>query len=749
MSFSLFRQFPPRRLALPVLLLTAALALCSSALQAGEDESGIVPARRELPDSDQPGIVSASASLSPIKITMSPIPFETISPNGFIVREVVVQNDSPAPVTVSIRLRYTDRDYSTTLSRSVSTTRQVPAHSRQTIPFFVPASLIRRNEYSSTDYFNSANPQIFLNGFPYRPLPTGFMEGENTDVNVLPLPSSFAGQDSMAEFLALAITRKQDSLFLNDRDATVSRASGRLDGIDPVISGPDTIQWPAIPQFYQSQKFIFRKTNDQFSPDAERAIRDAVMLGSTEVLLVTPGSPWPEWAPRPAMRGLPSIVARGFGQSVVIDASAIGGLSQTTAPAGPGPSDTRVFASDFAREEWKQATAREAQADLTRQLAAFNPALETALREARIRAFDPAQMLLALPHVGIPAIPFFLVIIALLAYIVIVGPVNYFRLIKKKKSILLLLLTVPLISLAFVAIVIVFVGIVEGWSSRASAVGVTFLDQKESMAYTRAAVNLYAPVPVRSLTFDTADSVTFSATTDVDISLGRDQIITGANRARVPLAYSISRAEKHLEQIKVVHDASGVSVVNGLGVPLTKLMVKADDGGIWVADSTVAPGESVRLALSSVKVPSKEEVERDFSKLLLKYRSIHHTDYTDPAGPTVPEGSVKFPFNPLLTTASALLLEMPVSLSEDKREDLVPRKLYGVEPEEYVLHDLPAAKELFEKPGMLEAVLPSGMYMAETDRPLFYSPGCDPVSFRARHIVFGAFTAQEAITNEN
>ena len=741
-----------RRRALHLVLLTTVLALSAAALQAGAEA---VPEKRETPEIhfDQPGFGSGtatsieaemrSASFNPVKITMSPIPFETISPNGFIVREVVVQNDSPAPATVSIRLRYTDRDYSTTLSRSVSTTRQVPAHSRQTIPFFVPASLIRRNEYSSTDYFNSTNPQIFLNGFPYRPLPTGFMEGENTDVNVLPLPSSFAGQQSVADFLALAITRKQDSLFLNDRDATVSRASARSDGVNSVISGPDTIQWPAIPQFYQSQKFIFRKTNDQFSPDAERAIRDAVMLGSTEVLLVTPGSPWPEWAPRPVAPGLPSVVARGFGQSVVIDASSIGGLSQTTAPTGPqaGPSDTRVFASDFAREEWKRATAGEAQADSTRQLAAFNPALETTLREARIRAFDPSQMLLALPHVGIPAIPFFLVIIALLAYIVIVGPVNYFRLIKKKKSILLLLLTVPLISLAFVAIVIVFVGIVEGWSSRASAVGVTFLDQKESMAYTRAAVNLYAPVPVRSLTFDTADSVTFSATTDVDISLGRDQIITGANRARVPLAYAISRAEKHLEQIKVVHDASGVSVVNGLGVPLTKLMVKADDGGIWVADSTVAPGESVRLSRSSVKVPTKEEFDHSFASVLDKYTGFQDFNLNP--------NKAGFPFNPLLTTASALLLEMPVSLSEDKREELVPRKLYGIEPEGYVLHDLPVAKEFFEKPGMLEAVLPSGMYMAETDRPLFYSPGCEPVSFRARHIVFGAFTAQEATTNEN
>ena len=41
------------------------------------------------------------------------------------------------------------------------------------------------------------------------------------------------------------------------------------------------------------------------------------------------------------------------------------------------------------------------------------------------------------------------------------------------------------------------------------------------------------------------------------------------------------------------------------------------------------------------------------------------------------------------------------------------------------------------------AVLSPGMYIAETDRPLFYTPGCTPVSFRARHLVVGTFTLQE------
>ena len=742
MSFSFLKKSAPRRRVFRLVLLTMTFALSASALQAGAEA---VPVKRETPDSDRPGIVSdtrASAAalataFNPIKITMSPIPFETIRPDGFIVREVVVQNDSSAPATVSIRLRFTEHDYSQVISRSVNTTRQVPAHSRQTIPLFVPASHMRRSFYS-TDYFTSANPQIYVNGFPYRPLPAGFMDGANTDHNILPLPSSFAGQEPLGEFLALSIMRQYDSMFKNEGGSI--KTGPRGDGVEIAISGSDTIQWPSIPQFYQSLPIIFRKSTDQFTPDAERAIRDAVMLGSTEVLLVMPGSPWPEWATHPVVPGLP-VFARGFGQSIVLNASDINGLAQVTASTGPqdSPDEKRVFASAFAREEWNRATAREAQTDSTQQVAAFNSALETLLRESHIRAFDPALLLLALPHVGIPAIPFVLVILALLAYIIVVGPVNYFRLVRKKKSILLLLLTVPLISLAFVVIVIVFVGLVEGWSSRASAVGVTYLDQKENMAYTRAAVSLYAPVPVRTLTFDTADAVTFSRTKDIDISLGRDQVITGANRARVPLSYAISRAEKRLEQLKVVHDASGVSVVNGLGVPLNKLMVKTDDGGIWVADGVVAPGESVRLDKSDVKVPTKQEAEQDFRKVMNQYGSFNQDELE----------RVKFPFNSLLPAASALLLEKPAGASLDKMGEVINDSQYGIDVNRLVLPDLPAAKDYFENtPGAIEAVLPSGMYMAETDQPLFYTPGCKPVSFRARHIVFGTFSAQEA-TNEN
>ena len=50
---------------------------------------------------------------------------------------------------------------------------------------------------------------------------------------------------------------------------------------------------------------------------------------------------------------------------------------------------------------------------------------------------------------------------------------------------------------------------------------------------------------------------------------------------------------------------------------------------------------------------------------------------------------------------------------------------------------------LQENPAAAALTLDPGMYLAETDAPLFYTVGCKPVSFHARHLVVGTFTLQE------
>ncbi|MBO7089264.1 MAG: hypothetical protein J6W70_05100, partial [Lentisphaeria bacterium] len=513
---------------------------------------------------------------SGVTISVAPAPFQQISANGQIVREFVVQNDNSVPATVYIRLNFTDNWRGNTVRRSVSTQRMIPGNSRQVVTLFVPSGIPFTDTY---EHMQSADPQIYVNGRQYRPLPTGIMNDVQVSMKMLKLPSTFTNEGLLVESLAYAMRK----------DPTRSGTSRRTWGneISVAFSDSDTIQWPTVPQFYQADDVLYRKNTDPFTPDAEAALNDAVMLGTTELYFVAPGTQWPDWAPRPQMGGVLSVVPRGFGRIVVIDGNNLRGIGPT-GPGNPG------FNPD---EDEKPMYNRNNNRDLD-DIERLNPRLFGSIRDASVlRAFNPSALFLLLPSVEIPAISFAVVIFALLAYILIVGPGNYWWLNKKKKSVLLLLFTVPAISLTFVAVVIVFVALFEGWYTRASAVGVTFLDQNESRAYTRAAVNLYAPVPVRKLTFDTSDTVSFSRTGVIDVDLGRDQVVTGANRARMPLTYGISRAEKRLEQLRVSRTADGaISVMNGLGSPVKICALRDPSGSFWTSgDSVVAPGATLAL----------------------------------------------------------------------------------------------------------------------------------------------------------
>jgi hypothetical protein len=232
----------------------------------------------------------------------------------------------------------------------------------------------------------------------------------------------------------------------------------------------------------------------------------------------------------------------------------------------------------------------------------------------------------------------------------------------------------------------------------------------------------------------------FSSPKEINISLGRDQVITGTNRARIHLAYAISRAEKHLEQLKITRDANGgLTVVNGLGVPVSNLMVKMENGEIWRFPGIIGPGESIRPDKSGHDRMTREELREAIRDAVRKHNSVPGNEVHNESDAAL-SGA-----NNLLLAASALLLEMEPGLNDTERKKMLPESRFGPFRD---ISGIYAAKELFARPDVLAAVLPSGMYMAETDRPLFYTPGCNPVSFRARHIVFGTFTAQEA-TNEN
>ena len=706
--------------------------------------------QRKIDNTGNATTVPVTKHPSGVTISVAPAPFQQISANGQIVREFVVQNDNSLPATVYIRLNFTSDWRGSTIRRSVSTRRVIPGNSRQVVTLFVPSGIPFTDNY---EHMQSADPQIYVNGRQYRPLPTGIMNDVQVSMKMLKLPSTFTNEGLLVETLAYAMRK----------DPTRSGTSRRTWGneISVAFSDSDTIQWPTAPQFYQADDVLYRKNTDPFTPDAEAALNDAVMLGTTELYFVAPGTQWPEWAPRPQMHGVLSVIPRGFGRIVVIDGNNLRGIGPGNPGSSPGEDEKPTM--------YSRGNSRELD-DIER----LNPRLFGSIRDASVlRAFNPSALFLLLPSVEIPAISFAVVIFALLAYILIVGPGNYWWLNKKKKSVLLLLFTVPAISLAFVAVVILFVALFEGWYSRASAVGVTFLDQTESRAYTRAAVNLYAPVPVRKLTFDTSDTVSFSRTGVIDVDLGRDQVVTGANRARVPLTYGISRAEKRLEQLRVSRTADGaISVMNGLGSPVKIRALRDPSGSFWTSgDSVVAPGAT--LALHPLEnVP--EARPQDFNPGMFTTSGgtavIPATGPADRRTVTIPPGAsgpytehgpvktdddmpapgaawtVTPARNDLMMTVAAMLLgEDDLDSSRRYREY---ERILGHRDRDFgrwIWNDLHSFQTTLQaNPAAAALALDPDMYLAETDAPLFYTVGCKPVSFHARHLVVGTFTLQES-----
>ena len=696
-----------RRALLPALLLL--LPLAASAFATSAAPAGIAPAGRPGTGGDglqnhgekAPDVVfqagegeskpktASAVKVGSVSISLSSAPFLSVGSGDQIVREFVVRNDGDAPADFTVVMHY-NIGWRAEYVRSVTTSRRIPAHSVQTVSVFAPSYMEPDSENITV-----ANPLIYVNGKQVFQLPTGIFDAGEADRYYYAMPSSFTtAEPVMRGFI---------------KDLLFGGTSGYRN-IQCGFSNSDTVQWPAIPQFYQAKGVLFRKTNDKFTPDAERAIRDAVMLGATEFLFIPRGEQRPEWAPAPAIPGRPVVVPRGFGRTIVLD-------------------ERYIFnpAQEEVENALKKPYSGKSDAELEAAMRVNRQTLDY-LASEHLFIGNPAELFQLLPCVEVPNLSFFVVILALLAYIIVVGPVNYFYLVKRKKSVLLLLFTVPVISLVFVGIVILFVTFFEGWFSRASAVGVTFLDQQESMGYTRAAVNLYAPLPVRSLVFDAADTVSFARANNVNVSLGRDQVVTGANRARIPLVYGVSRAEKHLEQLRVSRNTAGtITVMNGLGAPVKILAMKTPDGECWLpSEAMVQPGVSAEL-----KPSGGEGGDVNAQKVLLNDGS---------------HGSLAPGRNQLFYTLCTYLYENTSDDSSHQgntaRGNRRNNYRYDMNPDQTKQAVDLAMEQNSLSP--LADLLSPGMYIAETDRPLFYTPGCSPLSFRARHLVVGTFTLQES-----
>ena len=195
-------------------------------------------------------------------------------------------------------------------------------------------------------------------------------------------------------------------------------------------------------------------------------------------------------------------------------------------------------------------------------------------------------------------------ILMLLLFAVLIGPVNFFVLWKRRQQ-ALLVLTVPVIALSFIVLLAGYVVAGEGFGVHARAATITLLDQGRQQAATRATVSMYAAgrSPRGGVVFSRDTAVIPSGGTDIIPELAVDltdtQRMNGLVRARTPANFETVAFRPARERLVVHRQGDRIEVVNGLGETVRDLTLYSRSVYYRLA-SPLGNGERGALVRASV-----------------------------------------------------------------------------------------------------------------------------------------------------
>jgi hypothetical protein len=241
-----------------------------------------------------------------------------------------------------------------------------------------------------------------------------------------------------------------------------------------------------------------------------------------------------------------------------------------------------------------------------------------------------------LPIPGVAGVPVRSYMTILVAFSVLIGPVNYILLWRKRRQVLLVL-TAPLISLVFLAVLAGYALFGEGIGIKGRAQSFTVLDQTTKHAATRASVSLYAAgmTPWNGLRFPKATAI---FPTGADGRGSRDpevidltetqQFSSGIARARAASNFEEISFRPARERLNFSRSGQNISVVNALGTDITQLSYRS--GGVLYslagplrdgAQATMHAGSSLNSGTLPAKFISIADHQQDGTYLAFLQRS--------------------------------------------------------------------------------------------------------------------------------
>ncbi|HSY20287.1 MAG TPA: hypothetical protein VK815_18225 [Candidatus Acidoferrales bacterium] len=204
------------------------------------------------------------------------------------------------------------------------------------------------------------------------------------------------------------------------------------------------------------------------------------------------------------------------------------------------------------------------------------------------------------------------IVLIMLAFIIVIGPVNIIYLSRRKRR-TWMLWTIPVISLVTTLLVFVYSLLREGITPDARIVGLTVIDQVSHHVATVGATGFYCPLtPSGGLNFDFATEATplveigYGSGASREVDWSQSQHFThGWVSARVPAHFHLRKPETRRENLQLITGDGKPEIVNSLGAPIKSLWIADANMNIYRATGVAAGQKAGLIAAGRSSSPEK------------------------------------------------------------------------------------------------------------------------------------------------
>jgi hypothetical protein len=274
---------------------------------------------------------------------------------------------------------------------------------------------------------------------------------------------------------------------------------------------------------------------------------------------------------------------------------------------------------------------------------AIEPFRETVLKQAKLWRdthdrhtnfsiiSNESALYSSLPVVADYGINIKLIMVLIIVFAILIGPINIYILSLIKRRIWLMW-TVPLTSLVASVLVLGVSLFQEGFLRQSSSATYTVLDQQREEAVTFGFVGFYSTLTPRGIIFSPETEANacinrYGNTKSLEFHLiaGGNQFLThGWINARIPSYFAIRKAQsQRKERITFDWTTDSPTAANGLGVDIKELTVCSPEGKLLTAHHIKA-GEKVSLTVSieTITTPTTISKSDTFSEIRQAYSQI-------------------------------------------------------------------------------------------------------------------------------